>query len=402
MSEQRWIKPRHRIVQEVARIILTPYIRLKYRVRVRPLPRGSKGPYLVLYNHQTAYDQFFVGMAVPRPIYYLATEDIFSLGWLSRLLCWAVAPIPIKKQTMDIQAVKTCLRVAREGGTLAIAPEGNRTYSGKTAYINPSIASLAKKLGLPILLCRIEGGYGVHPRWSDAVRRGRMRCYIAETITPEEYGAMTKEELARRITEGLYVNEAADEQYFRHPKRAEYLERMLYLCPRCGMSTFRSHGHTVTCQRCGLSVEYGEDTRLRSADGDFPFAFAADWYAYQEETVNRLDVTLHRDAPLWQEQADLYRVLLYRKKVPVSKNVTLSLYGDRLVIRRPDGGEQVFPFDTTDAITVLGKNKLNLYADDTVYQIKGDARFNALKYVHLYHRCKHILRGDLHNEFLGL
>ena len=28
MSEQRWIKPRHRIVQEVARIILTPYIRL--------------------------------------------------------------------------------------------------------------------------------------------------------------------------------------------------------------------------------------------------------------------------------------------------------------------------------------------------------------------------------------
>ena len=57
-----------------------------------------------------------------------------------------MAPIPIKKQTMDITAVKNCILVAREGGTICIAPEGNRTYSGRTEYMRPSIASLAKKL----------------------------------------------------------------------------------------------------------------------------------------------------------------------------------------------------------------------------------------------------------------
>ena len=97
-------------------------------------------------NHQTPFDQFFVGMSFRQPVYYVATEDIFSLGWLSDLLRWLVAPIPIKKQTTDVQAVMNCIKVVREGGNIAIAPEGNRTYSGKTEYMNNSIAPLAKKL----------------------------------------------------------------------------------------------------------------------------------------------------------------------------------------------------------------------------------------------------------------
>ena len=68
-----------------------------------------------------------------------------------------MAPIPIKKQTTDIGAVKNCYKVAKEGGTIAIAPEGNRTYSGKTLYMSPTIASLSKKIKLPIATMLIEG-----------------------------------------------------------------------------------------------------------------------------------------------------------------------------------------------------------------------------------------------------
>ena len=42
-----------------------------------------------------------------------------------------------------------CIRVAREGGTIAMAPEGNRTFGGSTGYMNNAIVPLAKKLGLP-------------------------------------------------------------------------------------------------------------------------------------------------------------------------------------------------------------------------------------------------------------
>ena len=90
-------------------------------------------------------------MTLKGTVYYMATEDIFSNGWISKVIKYLVAPIPIKKQTTDISAVMTCIRLAREGGTIALAPEGNRTYHGRTLYMKPGIASLVKKLGLPLV-----------------------------------------------------------------------------------------------------------------------------------------------------------------------------------------------------------------------------------------------------------
>ena len=52
---------------------------------------------------------------------------------------------------------------------------------------------------------------------------------------------------------------------------------------------------------------------------------------------------------------------------------------------------------------MLGKNKLNFYTADKVYQIKSeDKRFNAVKYMHFYFRYTHILKGDVYEKFLGL
>lgn len=107
------------------------------------------------------------------PVYYVASEDLFSNGFVSGLLRYAVAPIPIRKQTTDIRSVMNCIKVAKEGGTIAIAPEGNRTFSGRTEYIKPSIVGLVRVLKLPVAFIRIEGGYGVQPRWSDVVRKGK-------------------------------------------------------------------------------------------------------------------------------------------------------------------------------------------------------------------------------------
>ena len=61
-----------------------------------------------------------------------------------------------------------------------------------------------------------------------------------------------------------------------------------------------------------------------------------------------------------------------------------------------------FTFEELLAVTVLGRNKLNIYFDDRVLQFKGDKRFNAVKYVHLFHRYKNLKRGDDNVQFLGL
>ena len=50
----------------------------------------------------------------------------------------------------------------------------------------------------------------------------------------------------------------------------------------------------------------------------------------------------------------------------------------------------------------MGRNKLNIYHGGKVYQLKSGKRFNALKYVNIYHRSKNKSRGDKGGKFLGL
>ena len=75
----------------------------------------------------------------------------------------------------------------------------------------------------------------------------------------------------------------------------------------------------------------------------------------------------------------------------------MAMYGDRLVL-----GDEVLSFADISTITVCGKNKLNIYHGKKLYQIKGDKRFNALKYVMLFYRSKNIEKGDQNDEFLGI
>ena len=235
-KKETWMKPRHSLITKIAYCVLYPYTVWKYGIKVEKFKEQGDRPYLILYNHQTGFDQFFVGMTFKGPVYYLATEDIFSLGFLSSLLRFAVAPIPIKKQTTDIAAVKTCYKVAKEGGTIAIAPEGNRTYSGKTEYMNPAIATMAKKMKLPIVLYRIEGGYFVSPNWSEgAVRRGYLYGAPVNIYTAEQLEQMSVAEINEIINRDLH--EDAYERQRLAPKKykgkdlALGMENLLFLCP---------------------------------------------------------------------------------------------------------------------------------------------------------------------------
>lgn len=396
-KKKKWIYPRHQVVRNLLYLVMYPYCRLKFGVKIERMKDQQNRPYLILLNHQMVFDQFLVGMAFKGPIYYVATEDIFSLGWVSSIIRYLIAPIPIKKQTTDVQAVRTCYKVAKEGGTIAIAPEGNRTYSGKTEHMNPAIASLAKTLNLPIAFFRIEGGYGVQPRWCDKARRGKMRGYFSRVIMPEEYKEWSNDELYHVIQKELYVNEAKVTTNYYHRKNAEYMERLFYVCPHCGLSIFESHGDKVACKTCNREYQYLATKELKGVGFDSQFRFVNDWYEYQKDFVNKLDINEYIDQPMYSEQASFSEVIVYKNKKMIRKNAVVELYGDRVLI-----DDNVFPFAEITAASVLGRNKLNIYHDKKVYQLKGNKRFNAIKYVHMYYRYKNVNKGEGNEQFLGL
>lgn len=400
-KKRKWIKFRHKVVRNLAFAVLFPYSKIRYGFHFENKIR-DKRQYLILMNHQTGFDQFFLGMGFSGAVYYIASEDLFSNGFVSKLLTYLVAPIPIKKQTTDVHAILNCMRVAKEGGSIALAPEGNRTYSGENVHMNPAIAKLVKKLSLPLAFYRIEGGYGVHPRWSDVVRRGKMRGVVSKVMEPEEYKDLSDEKLNELICRELYQNDCSLQGEFKHKKSAEYLERAMYVCPYCGLSRFESRGDVIECKKCRKQVRYMPDLTLEGIGFDFPFKHTTHWYRHQCDFVNSLDTREFTDTPLYTDTAMLSEVILYKNKKLMDKSCTLSLYGDRIHVKGSKTYEQTMLFEDVSAVVVLGKNKLNIYYKGKVYQFKGGKRFNALKYVNIYYRNKNLSEGNADDKFLGL
>ena len=398
-KRKQWIYPRHRLVRDLACLVLAPYSYFKFGVKIKRFTEQGNRQYLIVMNHQTTFDQFFVGLAFRGPIYYIATEDIFSLGWVSKLLRYVVAPIPIKKQTTDLQAVKNCIQVVKEGGTIALAPEGNRTYSGKTEYIKPSIVKLVRALKLPLAIFRIEGGYGVHPRWSDTVRRGKMRAYVARVIEPEEYKNMTNDELFAIIKQVLTVDEREDKTLFHGKRLAEFLDRVVYVCPDCGLSVFRSEGDIISCTKCGKQIRYLPNKELEGINCSFPYRYVKEWYDAQNEFIRNLDLTSYENVPLYKDTVSYQESIYCKHKRMIDAQAKLSVFANRFEIDTQNE-KIIFLFKDMSGATVLGKNKLNLYIDGKTYQIAGDKHFNAVKYLNVYHHG--INNQSDEPEFLGL
>ena len=152
----------------------------------------------------------------------------------------------------------------------------------------------------------------------------------------------------------------------------------------------------IGCKRCGRHVRHLPTKELVGVEEPFPFRFVTQWDQHQCDYVNRLNPDDYVEEPMYRDRVDLYEVALYKRKKLLKKDVCLSLYGDRIEL-----GDRKLPFSQMQ-VTILGRNKLNFYFEDQLYQVKGEKRFNALKYVNMAHRYKNVSEGNENGEFLGL
>lgn len=402
-KRKKYVKFRHKVVSFILKPFIRIYCYLKYGYTYKKCEQINKRPCLILYNHQTGFDQFFIAIAFKKTPYFVATEDIASLGAISRILKYLVSPISFKKSTQDMRAVKECLWYAREKASIAISPEGNRTYSGKTECMKPSIAKLAKALKYPVVIFKLDGGYGVQPRWSNKVRKGKMTGHVETIIEPSEVEEMTSDELFNLIQEKLFVNESHSLNEYKSKHLAEYLERVLYVCPHCGLTKFHSSGNLVKCLSCEETYEYNSHLEFVSKKGEVPFKDVNEWYEYQKGYLCDLDLNRFSNEVIFMDEVCFSEVIVYCKKNILLEKATIKLYKNRFVINSDDI-EFVFKFEEIQATSVLGKNKMNIYQDDKIYQIKGDVHYNALKYVNFYYYYTNNLKGENHDhqQFLGL
>ena len=177
------------------------------------------------------------------------------------------------------------------------------------------------------------------------------------------------------------------------------MERFLYICPDCGLTTYKTKNDIIECEKCHQTIRYLPNKKLQGISRSFSFKNIGEWYDYQCNYIRHLDLHPYYDTPMYQEQVKIFQVVLYQYKKKLKNNATISLYGNRITI-----DDICLNFESIHGITVLGKNKLNIYTHDQVFQLKGNKSFNALKYVNFYFHYQNTKKGDIENyeQFLGL
>lgn len=134
----------------------------------------SSGPLIAACNHANFLDPFMVDQYMGRPMYFFAKEEIKSMplfGFLARYYM----VIFVARGEADMNALKSALRVLREGYAIYVAPEGTRSKTGELQEGKIGAVIMATRTGANVVPCAI---WGQKPFLSNLKRLKRTAVHI--------------------------------------------------------------------------------------------------------------------------------------------------------------------------------------------------------------------------------
>jgi 1-acyl-sn-glycerol-3-phosphate acyltransferase len=147
-----------RVFYWVVKAILGPILHIVFR----PVAEGvenvpKEGPAILAGNHLSFADHFFGPLHLKRKVISLGKSDYFTgrgiKGFLTRMFFSGVGTVPIDRSggKASEAALRTGLRVLREGQLLGIYPEGTRSPDGRLYKGKTGVARLALESRAPVI-----------------------------------------------------------------------------------------------------------------------------------------------------------------------------------------------------------------------------------------------------------
>jgi len=159
----------------LAKAFVAGLVRLTFRFRISgagnvPLTGGL----VVAANHISNFDPPILGIALPRPVSYMAKKELFAMPVLRQLLPHLNA-FSVDRQAGGTAALRAALRMIKEGRCVGIFPEGGRNVTG-TNEEKAGAAFLAAASGVPVVPAAIGGTRRLRPF-------GKVTVVFGEPIT---------------------------------------------------------------------------------------------------------------------------------------------------------------------------------------------------------------------------
>jgi 1-acyl-sn-glycerol-3-phosphate acyltransferase len=139
------------------RLLVGGFLRVWFRLRIagaEHVPR--EGAAIIAPNHKSFWDSFFVALGTRRHVRFMAKTELIQ-GRAGRLLV-RLGAFPVRRGEADADALETAREILRQGGVLALFPEGTRVRDPETLGTpRRGAGRLALEMHVPLVPAAITG-----------------------------------------------------------------------------------------------------------------------------------------------------------------------------------------------------------------------------------------------------
>ncbi len=342
--------------------------------------------FLIISNHTDALDPGFLFVELNRYIRFVASDHVTRGGLLGFIIKYLGGVIIKRRSNPPEVLVQDILDTLNADIPVGLFAEGSTSLNGETGFISENTGKLVKDSGKALITHRFIGGYLRSPRWANTNKVGPVYGEVVNEYSPEELAAMTVEQVNEVIRRDTYVN--AFEEQRKNPKTytgenmAEYLERILYICPKCKkIGTLHSKGDFFTCSDCGYSVEYGTDAFFHSETDEVIFDNVLSWDKWQREEWMNYVLSKNDGELIFEDVNQVVRTIAEDKKIPVSNHATLQLYKDKFVVITENESIEM-SIESLSRVWIAAKDSLILVNDEHYFDVGcHEEKRSAIKYV---------------------
>ena len=152
--------------------------KLVYRLKVEGkenIPKGND--YIVAANHLSTLDPPLVSAVIPRPVAFMAKQELFEIRFLRWWLDWLGA-FAVNREHLGSSTIKTAKGLRNTEWVLGLFPQGTRCEPGEIRDVTKGFVNLAKIMKCGILPVGITGTNEFH-KWPFT---GRIVVKIGKVI----------------------------------------------------------------------------------------------------------------------------------------------------------------------------------------------------------------------------
>lgn len=147
----------------VKKILGVP-LKLFFDVKVSGLENIPAENYILAGNHKSMWDVILLANSIPTNIRFMGKKELFNNPILESFFSKAGA-FPVDRDNIDINAIKTSLKLLKEGYTIGVFPEGTRNKTKAiTLPFKEGVTRIAAKTKKVIVPFGIDGEYKLGKR----------------------------------------------------------------------------------------------------------------------------------------------------------------------------------------------------------------------------------------------